>query len=68
MAWLTMTKGSHVARCSLYMFCMFTLNDLSLLLVLAYKLVLIITAANRAFFRPREDLRRVGERSAGVWR
>ena len=52
-----MTKGSHVARCRIYMFCMFTLNDLSLLLVLAYKLVLVITAANRAFFRPREDLR-----------
>ena len=28
---------------------------------------LFISAARRAFFRPREDLRRVGERFSGGW-
>lgn len=38
-----------------------------LTLFLASKQAFIICAARRAFFRSREDLRRVGERFVGVW-
>ena len=38
-----------------------------LTLFLASKQAFIICAARHAFFRSREDLRRVGERFVGVW-